>query len=82
MVDLGDQRVSAELRLGDALCFHQIAQHIGVRSRPDGVVFILVGGGEVAEGVEVHLLAVVEFAFSEKAIHDFLSFLEMLVGLD
>ena len=42
----------------------------------------IVGGNEVAESVEVHLLSVVEFASGEKLVHDFLRFLKLLVGLD
>src|SRR4051812_32814769 len=59
-----------------------MAEHLGVRSRRNGVVFILVSGNEVAESVEVQLRAIVKFALGEKLVHDFPSLLKMLVGFD
>ena len=48
----------------------------------DGIVFVRVCGNKVAQRVEVHLHSVLEFALSEKPVHDFLRLMKLLVGLD
>jgi hypothetical protein len=58
----------------------QMAQHVGIRRRCDGVVLILIIGYQIAQTIQVPLLALIEFALGQQVIHDCLRSDQMLLG--
>ena len=75
-------RIPVKLCLRYPPGFHQVTKHIGVRSRFDGMVLVLVVSDQITEPVKVQLLAVVEVAFCKQLINHFLGSLQMLIGPD
>src|SRR5260221_707931 len=59
-----------------------MTKHVGIRRGLDGVMLVLISADQIAEGVEIHLLAIVELPFGEQSVHDLLGLRKMPFGFD
>ena len=57
-------------------------ERVGIRSRPDAVVLILIGGDEVAERVQVQRFSGIQDTPGKEAIHDLLRCQQLIFRLD
>ncbi len=71
-----------EFGLGDALGFPEMPQHLGVGRRPDPVVSVLVGGDEVAQGVQIQNGLGVRLATPEEFVDHRLGGLKLILATD
>src|SRR5690242_9874063 len=72
--DFGDGRLSdvcllAQLNLCDSFRFHEVTQHVSVGSGQDSMVFVFVGGHQIAQCVEIEILAVSQLALGQKSVN-------------
>lgn len=56
------------LSLRDALCFHQVAQEVGVRCSWDWMILILVHRNEITESIKIRLFATGEFLLVRETV--------------